>query len=70
MAIIYTEIWSPMLNAIDPDQIQGEVEGENIIAFIPNDMGNKHWREYQDWLALGNKPNPSPDVPPPLKSAR
>ena len=27
-------------------------------AFIPEDPANKDWREYQEWLAQGNKPQP------------
>ena len=27
-------------------------------AFIPNDTGNRDWREYQEWLAKGNTPDP------------
>lgn len=33
-------------------------------ASIPHDKGNRHWQEYQDWLAAGNTPDPA-DVPPP-----
>jgi hypothetical protein len=25
---------------------------------IPNSMDNRHWREYQEWLADGNTPDP------------
>lgn len=25
---------------------------------IPNAPGNRHWREYQEWLAEGNTPDP------------
>lgn len=27
-------------------------------AFIPEDLANKDWQEYQEWLAQGNKPQP------------
>jgi hypothetical protein len=32
-------------------------------ACIPNDPANRDWVEYQNWLALGNTPDPY--VPPP-----
>jgi hypothetical protein len=32
-------------------------------ASIPNDPANRDWVEYQNWLALGNTPDPY--VPPP-----
>jgi hypothetical protein len=32
-------------------------------ASIPNAEGNRHWREYQEWLAAGNTPDPA-DPPP------
>ena len=31
-------------------------------AFIPGDMANRDWREYQDWLAAGNRPAPAHSV--------
>ena len=34
-------------------------------AFIPNDPGNRDYREYLDWLEAGNTPEPAP-APPPL----
>jgi hypothetical protein len=35
-------------------------------AFIPNDPGNRDCREYMDWLAAGNTPEPAPEpLPPP-----
>ena len=27
-------------------------------AFIPEDPNNRDWKEYQEWLAQGNKPQP------------
>ena len=30
---------------------------------IPNDSGNRHWQEYQEWLVEGNTPDPKA-VPP------
>lgn len=27
-------------------------------SFIPNISGNRHWREYQEWLSEGNIPDP------------
>jgi hypothetical protein len=38
-------------------------------AFIPEDAGNRHWQEYQQWLALGNEPEPA-DEPTPEQVAR
>ena len=36
-------------------------------AFIPNDPGNRDYREYLDWLDAGNTPEPAPaPLPPPL----
>lgn len=32
-------------------------------AFVPADEGNRDYREYLDWLAEGNTPEPAP-VPP------
>ena len=29
-------------------------------AFIPNDPGNRDYREYLDWLEAGNTPEPAP----------
>lgn len=41
-------------------------------AHIPNDPGNRDWREYQDWLAEGNMPNPAdpPPGPTPAETAK
>ncbi len=32
-------------------------------AFIPATLGNRDWREYQDWIAAGNTPLAA-DLPP------
>jgi hypothetical protein len=37
-------------------------------AFIPNDPGNRDYREYLDWLEAGNTPEPAPAPPPPPPS--
>jgi hypothetical protein len=29
-------------------------------AFIPNDVNNRDWVEYQRWLADGGTPDPAP----------
>jgi len=31
-------------------------------ASIPNDDGNRDWREYLEWLADGNTPDPIPEM--------
>ena len=33
-------------------------------AFIPNDPGNRDYREYLDWLEAGNTPEPAPPLEP------
>ena len=37
-------------------------------AFIPNDPGNRDYREYLEYLAAGNTPEPAPAPPPPPPS--
>jgi hypothetical protein len=37
-------------------------------ATIPNDPGNRDYREYLDWLDAGNTPEPAPAPPPPPPS--
>jgi hypothetical protein len=32
---------------------------------IPPDPANRHWQEYQRWLAAGNAPDPEPAEPEP-----
>lgn len=37
----------------------GGVQDKETGAFIPNSGGNRHWREYQEWLLVdGNTPDP------------
>jgi hypothetical protein len=36
-------------------------------AFIPPDPGNTDYREYLDWLAAGNTPEPAPAPPAPVE---
>ncbi len=40
----------------------GGVINTDTGAFIPNDPANRHWQEYQEWLAEPNTPDPA-DVP-------
>lgn len=35
-------------------------------AFIPNDLRNVDWQEYQRWIAIGNVPLPADLVPIPI----
>jgi len=37
-------------------------------AFIPNDPGNRDYREYLEYLEAGNTPKPAPAPPPPPPS--
>src|SRR4029077_2129122 len=34
-------------------------------ACIPNDLANRDWVEYQDWLKKGGTPDPYVEPPPP-----
>jgi hypothetical protein len=36
-------------------------------AFIPPDPSNRDYREYLDWLAAGNTPEPAPAPPAPVE---
>lgn len=36
----------------NPDVILREADN----AFIPNDLLNRDWQAYQEWLSLGNTP--------------
>ena len=38
-------------------------------ASIPADPRNRDWRDYQDWLALGNTPEPADPDPLPYLQA-
>ena len=37
---------------------------------IPEDERNRHWREYQKWVADGNVPDPTPTRPAPSDDDR
>ena len=38
--------------------IENGVKDQETESYIPNTPGNRHWNEYQDWLAEGNTPDP------------
>lgn len=38
--------------------IENGVKDQENNLYIPNSTGNRHWNEYQDWLAEGNIPDP------------
>ena len=50
----YTQVWNPMLDAIDPNIILRDKDG----AFIPADPRNRDYVAYQEWLTKGNTPKP------------
>ena len=36
-------------------------------AFIPNDPGNRDYRDYLEWVEAGNTPEPAPEPPAPVE---
>jgi hypothetical protein len=54
--------------AIDDEQrIVGLVQSGLIRAtFNDPSPGNRHWEEYQQWLAAGNTPEPPDPLPEPV----
>ncbi len=36
---------------------------DGTVLHVPNDPANRHFQEVQDWIALGNTPDPA-DPPP------
>jgi hypothetical protein len=49
-----------MLGGVDPHVVKAtDSDYPDHVAFIPNDDGNKEWRDYQAWLAKGNEPTPA-----------
>ena len=43
-----------------PGYVEAVVEDDDRVFMIPESPDNADWRNYQDWLASGNKPNPAP----------
>ena len=47
------------------DTITGEITSVKLLSeelFIPFAPGNRHYQEYQDWLAAGNEPLPADEL--------
>ena len=50
------------------DKIGGEYTvtlTDGTVLSVPNDPANRHYQEVQDWIALGNTPDPADPPPPP-----
>lgn len=53
----YKYMRHPETNELVEDMILGMPQ-EGLLMFIPNNPDNRDWKEYQEWLALGNEPLP------------
>jgi hypothetical protein len=42
---------------INPDSIE-LTDDQGVVWSVPNDLGNRHWNEYQEFLAQGGQPLP------------
>jgi len=38
---------------------------DGMTLSVPNDLHNRHYQAVQDWIALGNTPDPADPPPPP-----
>lgn len=44
---------TPLTNVIS------RTDDSGITSTVPNDPDNRDWVQYQEWLALGNTPDPA-----------
>jgi hypothetical protein len=41
------------------DSVIQMTDEDGVVWGVPNDPENRHWKKYQEWLALGNEPDPA-----------
>lgn len=54
-------------DGIESRSISCQLPDGSTLLFLDPSPGNRHWEEYQDWLAAGNTPEPPDPMPQPIE---
>ena len=53
-------------DGIESRSISCQLPDGSTLSFLDPSPGNRHWEEYQQWLAAGNTPEPPDPLPEPV----